>query len=432
MRSRLKLAAFALLACLAGQGQRAEGVAPQIRIGLLQHAEAVRFAGPSGMSVRPLRGAGDIGSGEPGEIWEARAAGGQVRVTSPAGEARLVRHGVRVVGADGGTVTVCGVAGHWDDLVGRQYRGSVEIRPGPGGGLSVINVVDIEEYLRGVVPSEMPPEYPEEALKAQAVAARGQAIMKARRHWREGFDLCAAQHCQVYGGASAEDPRTDRAVAETRGQVLMYGRHIADTLYSSNCGGHTANNEDYWPGQRPVPYLRGVPDFHPGEGDTYHFPLAEEQLRRFLKYAPRVNCNQPQYAAAEKIRWWSVVPVSDLQETLRQSIGDFGDLLGLRIVDRADCGMVVALEVIGSRRHVRLTGGAAVRSALGGLNSATFALEPVLAGDGLPVAYIIWGAGWGHQVGMCQVGAAGLADQGWSYVRILTKYYPGCRVVKRY
>jgi SpoIID/LytB domain protein len=100
--------------------------------------------------------------------------------------------------------------------------------------------------------------------------------------------------------------------------------------------------------------------------------------------------------------------------------------------ERARSGLVRRLDVIGTRRLVKVYGGPAIRRALGDLNSASFALEAYPDREGTPVAFAIWGAGWGHQVGMCQVGAAGLADRGWGYQRILSKYYLGCELERRY
>ncbi len=328
-------------------------------------------------------------------------------------------------------VTIHGVEGHWDGIIDRDYRGVMDILYRRPGSLTLVNVLDVETYLRGVVPSEMPATYPLAALEAQAVAARAQALIKAGRHRSEGFDLCAAEHCQVYGGATREAPSSDRAVAATSGEVLEYRGRLANTLYSSNCGGHGANNEDYWPDEGPVAYLRGAPDFDE-DAVGLSFPLAPEELKQYLKYAPAVYCNQPRYAKASKFRWWSVVPREELKESLRRAVGDFGELLDVRVTDRADSGIVREIAVVGTEALHRIAGGWAVRRALGGINSASFAIEPVKEGDHPPVAFAIWGAGWGHQVGMCQVGAAGLADEGWDYRSILSKYYPGCRTVRRY
>ena len=431
MGFRVKWALLGLLVFVPGPAARAGGPVPTVRIGVMQGRERVSFSGSEGVIVKALRGGREIARAGPGETWEARADGGRVHLEDASGAREWAgSSGYRLMAPEGGTVTLYGVGEHWDGAVDREYRGVIELRS-QRGGLAAVNAVDIETYLRGVVPSEMPARYPVEALKAQAVAARGQALMKAGRHRRDGFDLCAGQHCQVYGGATVEDERSDRAIADTKGEVVVWEGRIADTLYSSNCGGHTANNEDYWVGQRPAPYLRGQPDFE-GAGVGVSFPLAEDELEQFLKYAPPVNCNRPGYARASTIRWWFVVPRGELEETLRGTVGEFGELLNVRIMERGGSGIVRDLLVTGSRRPVRLRGGSEIRRAMGGLNSAFFAVEPVKGEGEFPAAFVIWGAGWGHQVGMCQVGAAGQADAGRDYREILAKYYVGCEVVRRY
>ncbi len=440
MSLRLKWILPVLLVFVAGQPRCCAGEPPDIRVGLVEGAQRVGLRAPRGaVSIVDLKGA-PLAELPEGEAWQVVGSSEGVRVVNSAGETiATVGAGVRFVPATGGdaegdsqdgVVRVSGVKGHWDGSTERDYRGVIEVRE-RGAALAVVNVVDVETYLRGVVPSEMPARYPLEALKAQAVAARGQALTKAGRHEGDGFDLCPSQHCQVYGGAMSEDPNTDRAVTETRGEVLEYNGRVADTLYSSNCGGHTASNEEYWPGQHPVPYLRGAEDFDRA-AVPLEFPLTGDALRQYLKYAPPVYCNQPGYAKASLFRWWSVTPREELRRPLSAELGDFGDLLDVRVTDRADSGVVREIVVVGSKAFHRIRGGSAIRRMLGGLNSASFAIEPVREGDALPVAFAVWGAGWGHQVGMCQVGAAGLAGLGWDYRSILEKYYVGCAVVRRY
>ena len=430
MGSRFKWVFLALLVFLAGQPERCAGELPRVRIGLLRDRQSVSFSGQAGVTIQDLRGERVIAWAPPGETWQVTAQTDELLVASGS-QQWPVGDGVRLLPPEDGLVRVNGVTGHWDGVADRDYRGAIEVVQVGPGSLTVVNVVDVETYLRGVVPSEMPARYPLAALQAQAVAARGQALIKAGRHRADGFDLCATEHCQVYGGATREDPRSDQAVASTSGEVLEYDGRLADTLYSSNCGGHTVNNEDYWPSQRAVPYLRATADFDPAVVDL-KFPLPQEQLKAYLKYAPAVNCNQPEYAKASRFRWWFVIPREQLAQSLSAVAGDFGELLDARVTDRADSGLVRELVVIGTKALVKLRGGADLRQALGGINSASFAIEPIREGGDPPVAFVVWGAGWGHQVGMCQVGAAGLADKGWDYRSILSKYYPGCTVVRRY
>jgi len=433
MWSRVKHFLPILLVFVAGQPSRCDSPVPDLRVGLAVHRESVRFSGSAGLTISGPSSHGPFGSVPAGEVWEARVSGQSVLLVDSGGSTiGPLSMPLRLVPPQGGTTVIEDIADHWDKRTNREYRGVIEIRADGAGRLNVINIVDIETYLRGVVPSEMPASYSLEALKAQAVAARGQALIKGRRHDANGFDLCATPHCQVYGGATSEDPRTDQAVSETRGEVLAYQGRLADTLYSSTCGGHTVDNEDYWAQQQPVPYLRGVADFEPEDGVGLMFPLWGEPLKQYLKYAPRVNCYQSRYAKSDKIRWWLTAPRGQMQEKLTTALGDFGDLLDVRVVERAESGIVRKVVVIGSRKLMPLVGGEAIRKTLG-LQSATFVIEAFREKPSdLPVVFVIYGAGWGHQVGMCQVGAAGLADKGWDYQRILKKYYQGCTVERRW
>jgi stage II sporulation protein D len=150
-------------------------------------------------------------------------------------------------------------------VLGKRYRGRILVYLNDRGTLNVINELPIEEYLRGVVPSEMGPEqYRQlEALKAQAVAARTYTLRNLGEFAREGYDICATPRCQVYGGLDAEHPLTNRAVAETEGQVLLYHGELVDALYSSTCGGHTEDVQVIFP-LKNEPYLKGVPCLEEG------------------------------------------------------------------------------------------------------------------------------------------------------------------------
>jgi stage II sporulation protein D len=148
------------------------------------------------------------------------------------------------------------------ELDGRAYHGTLALR-GQGGGVSVVNGLSLDTYLRGVVPSESPSHWPLAALEAQAVAARSYAVSELRSSsW---YDLVPTTVDQVYGGVAAERPRSDDAVYKTLGQVLMWNGQVARTYYSSSSGGRTEAVQDAWPGSAPIPYLRSVPDPY----DTY-------------------------------------------------------------------------------------------------------------------------------------------------------------------
>ncbi|HVT18751.1 MAG TPA: SpoIID/LytB domain-containing protein [Thermoanaerobaculia bacterium] len=149
---------------------------------------------------------------------------------------------------------------------GKRYRGRILVYLNDRGTLNVVNELPAEDYLRGVVPSEMGPEqYRQlEALKAQAVAARTYTLRNLGEFAREGYDICATPRCQVYGGMDVEHPLSDRAVAETAGQVLLYHGELVDALYSSTCGGHTEDVHVMFPLKEEEPYLKGVPCIEEG------------------------------------------------------------------------------------------------------------------------------------------------------------------------
>ena len=140
------------------------------------------------------------------------------------------------------------------------YRGLLEVRSTDAGGLTVVNVLNLEDYLRGVVPNELSPQsFPQiEALKAQAVAARTYALRNRGQYEARGYDICATPACQVYRGRSSEHPLTDQAVEETRGIIASYRGALINALYTSTCGGHTEDGENIFEGEDEFPYLNGV------------------------------------------------------------------------------------------------------------------------------------------------------------------------------
>jgi stage II sporulation protein D len=224
-------------------------------------------------SVR-FRGAGSAcGVGlKPGKTYVAKRKG--------AGVVLRTKKGVRVAKCRGllsaaGAPTV--------ELRGKgRYRGALEVRPSSvPGKLNAINAVEIEDYLKGVVPKESPATWPIEALKAQAVAARSYAIATPIKG--NGFDQYDDTRSQVYGGVSAEHPRTNQAVDATRSQIVLYNGKVAQTFFFSTSGGHTENNElsSLGFGGTPIPYLRGVPDPYEAEaGSPYHRWKRKFSLRK--------------------------------------------------------------------------------------------------------------------------------------------------------
>ena len=218
---------------------------------LLQQAPSVRFSGANSACGRDLTES---------KTYTAKRKGSKVMLNTKAG-GRVANCGSVLTASGGFTVELFGKG---------SYRGGLEIRAAKGGGrLSVVNAVDLEDYVRGVVPRESIPSWPLEALKAQAVAARSYALASKVRG--TGFDQYADTRSQVYGGAKAETSRTNQAVADTSLQVVTHQGKVAQTFYFSTSGGYTEHNENSFIGGTPEPYLRGVPDPYEGSaGSPYH------------------------------------------------------------------------------------------------------------------------------------------------------------------
>jgi stage II sporulation protein D len=202
------------------------------------------------------------------------------------------------------------------------YRGSLEFRPDGAGGVETIDVVGLDDYVRGVISEEMSSSWAPEALKVQAVAARTYAITTDAGG--DGFDLYSDTRSQMYGGVGAETAPTDAAVAATRGQIVTYAGNPAVTYFFSSSGGHTENVENVWPGSTPEPWLRGVPDPYDGAGgDPYHR--------------------------------WSYTMTADAAASKLGSLLE-GSLVGIRITKTGSSPRVLAARVIGSGGTVTVTG----------------------------------------------------------------------------
>ena len=217
-----------------------------------------------------------------------------------------VTQGTRVETLPGRWLSVTNDGGDGVLAQGHHYRGRLLVYLNDRGSLNLINELAPEQYLRGVVPSEMGPEqFPQvEALKAQAVAARTYALKNLGEFAREGYDICSSPRCQVYGGMDVEHPLSDRAVAETAGQVLTYRGELVDALYSSTCGGHTEDADVIFP-LKQEPYLKGVPCIEAGTaalgGDLPRGVPFPDGLNRILA-PPQDGLSPPQSLAARLAR----------------------------------------------------------------------------------------------------------------------------------
>lgn len=288
--------------------------------------------------------------------------------------------------AGGDTISLPPTDNSTIEFNGKSYRGGAILRI-DRGAIQVINWVDVDDYVRGVVASEMPASWPNQALAAQAIIARSYVAVKVNP--AAPYDTCANESCQVYGGIAAEHPRTDEAVRVTQGRVVTYRGKTAYTFFSSDSGGHTASALEVW-NMRALPYLPAKPDPH-------------------SKNSPRSQ-------------WTLSIPLSKVQATAYKMGVRIGALQSISISRTTESGRPQEILFTGEKGSATLQGakaGGFLRSLGAGSSLATInGLDPL----------IITGAGRGHGVGLSQYGALSMAQNGSSYNDILNFYYPGTSI----
>ena len=354
---------------------------PEITVGLSQGASGVRLAATVGsLHVYEESNKNQILEVPPGKEVDIRILQAQFLVN---GQEIKGDHLV-IQPDDTGFVKVNGV----------PYRGYITLLK--KNGLTIINNVKVEDYLYGVVPKEMPPNWSTEALQAQSVAARTFALKNRKRHSAEGFDLCSTSHCQVYEGMTAETRTTTDAVNHTRGEVLFYKGSVIDALFHTDSGGMTESSENVWGSS--VPYLRAVPEIQM-QTQPWSRTISVESLVR------SVEQNGKSLGTPKEIR------LSPL--TIGRGSGD-----------RTPSGRVRSIEFIGTKGRVVLSGNE-LRS--------MFSLPSTLFSVRFDRAEVIFsGYGSGHGLGLSQWGAKAFADKGKSYKDILFHYYTGVTLEKLY
>jgi stage II sporulation protein D len=418
------LLASALVLTGAAPGQlRAQGANPQVRVLLLETAKLTLEA-PQQPLV--LRAGSQRWSLAPREPVVLQLAAGSLVLERSAGVERLpaaTELWLEPVARPAGSLLdpQAGIQEGADfQLQQRGYRGRLQVLVG-SSSLQAVNHVPLEAYLPSVVASEMPASWPQAALRAQAVAARTYALRQ--RKPAAAFDVSATVSSQVYKGVEAETPSTHQAVVSTRGQVLMFGTSLANTVFHSSAGGSTENSGDLWSQQ--LPYLVSVPDF------DQHSPVHAWQLRL-----------EP--------------------EQLQKAFGEIGGAQRIDVLAITGSGRVRQARVTGPAGTLVLTG-AQLRSRLG-LRSTMVrfevlapelaaltpplpalpplmplaatqvgATEPAISPNQVhvqlpPPSLLAIGRGFGHGVGMSQWGAHGLANRGQSYEQILRHYYRGAEL----
>ncbi len=385
-----------------------------IHVGLLEGVSEIRlssddswYLGIHGSGLRPTRV-------DPGEAWSLRPAGGKVRVLDSRGRNR---------GEIGDTLFAYAsqAGGGILRLGGRSYRGEARIWA-TSQGLTAVNVVDVESYLMSVLPPEMgpQPDSRSEALKAQAIAARSYALAMLDRRRDRGFDVLPTVEDQVYSGVESERPACTRAVEETRGIVAVHRGKPIRAFYHSTCGGHTASVREVW--DRPsAPYLRPVRD--------------------------RTRRAQASFCAVSPVfRWQEEWTGAEFESMLDRHLpgvvngwerSRYGALRRIEIGGRSESRRVSSLKLRFERGTVELAGDS-IRRVIrrpggGGLLRSSLISRIGMERSGRGVKIVrISGQGFGHGIGMCQYGAMGMAEAGYSYDQIIRFYYRGAKLQRFY
>lgn len=338
----------------------------------------------------------------------------QWRIEHDGAKVRAAKSGART-GWINGPIYAVPLEGAFVAFNGRRYRGEMAFR-GSGQGILVFNHVRIDDYLAGVVPSEIGGRTAAEsaAVQAQAVTARSYAYVHLTPNDARGFDVTATKDDQVYGGVDAESPLATQAIVGTRGLVLKYAGRVVNAPYSAVCGGETAAESEVWR-VGDEPYLQPVSDRIPGTNRYYCDIAPGFRWTRTFDEAELVN-DVSRYLA-------SYVPVPG---------NNPGQPRAVSITSRTTSNRVGALMIATDRGEFTVRGND-IRSVLRGtggeiLNSTYFSIDSSYERDGHLTRLILRGGGYGHGVGMCQWGAIGRARAGQSFRAILATYYPGTTV----
>ena len=271
---------------------------------------------------------------------------------------------------------------------GRRYRGAITVRKA-GPGICVVNEIDVEEYLLGVLPVEISPAWPSEALKAQAVVSRTYVYNNIGKYSDQGFDLSSDVFSQVYRGMDVEAPETNAAVSQTKGMVLTRGDEIVRAYFHSCCGGFTEDIGEVWGSS--FEHLKGGTCYYCTDSPRYNWE------RHILPGALRRNFESSGYA--------------------------IGDVTDIKLLERTSAGRIRLMKVSHTEGELLLSGHR-FRMAVG----PDWIKSSMLAIDRDRDVFLFYGRGWGHGVGMCQWGARGQAKEGKNYRDILSHYFPGTQI----
>ena len=362
---------------------------------------------------------------------------------------------------------------HWERQETQVFSGTLKLVVDEEK-IVAINILPVEEYLTSVISSEMNANSSLELLKAHAVVSRSWLFAQIEKRkalsgkdegffsftktkeeyirWydREDhtiFDVCADDHCQRYQGITkATNATVAEAVKATRGRLLMYDKTICDARYSKCCGGATEEFENCWENTH-YPYLSSIRDTDKEENLPLPDLTKEEEAERWIRKAPKSFCdthdkkilsqilNNYDQETTDFYRWKVRYTQTELAELIRTNTkSDYGDIIDLIPVQRGPSGRICKLKIVGTLKTFTIGKEMEIRRVLSDshLFSSAFVVDKGEVKEGIPQNFILSGAGWGHGVGLCQIGAAVMGEKGYSYEEILLHYYKGAEIRKFY
>ena len=366
-----------------------------------------------------------------------------------------------------------GVDFHWQRQEDQRFKGALNL-VATDKGIVTINQVDVEEYLTSVISSEMSANASKELLKAHAVISRSWLLAQVEKNFnlngsvtpykscyrnnetlirwydREDhdlFDVCADDHCQRYQGITrASNPIVREVIKETRGEVLMDNDTICDARFSKCCGGVFEEFENCWEPEHHH-YLEARRD----DKNENDFPDLRDEVKasEWINSRPDAFCNTADAEILSQVlnnydqettdfyRWQIHYGREELSALAKERSGiDFGQIIDLIPVERGTSGRIVRLKIVGTNRTLTIGKELEIRRTLSKshLYSSAFTVErhDIDPATGLPGSFTLTGAGWGHGVGLCQIGAAVMGAKGYSYTDILNHYFVDADIEKKY
>ncbi len=364
-----------------------------------------------------------------------------------------------------------GVNFHWERKENQSFRGSLKLII-EQGRITAVNVLPVEEYLLSVISSEMSATASLELLKAHAVISRSWLLSQIEKNkqlkksahaynpcvrtdeeltrWYDredhiNFDVCADDHCQRYQGITRESTLAVReAIKATWGQVLTYDGNLCDARFSKSCGGVFEEFENCW---EPVHYHYLVARCDSRRPMDFPDLTVEENAEKWILSSPEAFCNTYDAHILSQVlnsydrettdfyRWKVEYTQEELSELVKKRSGeDYGGIVDLIPLSRGTSGRIYRLKIVGTKKTYIIGKELEIRRTLSPshLYSSAFVVEKIGSTDGLPDRFVIRGAGWGHGVGLCQIGAAVMGEKGYNYKEILLHYFIDASITELY